>query len=73
MTRDDWLNVPAAPREVLGAETPGEPPPSGGRTFDLLAPEHRDKLVALLRLAHEGRRWEDVRDDVLSLFDLDGR
>lgn len=72
---DDWLQVPAArrPGEVLGAGQPSgvdnaaEPTPV---TYDLLSPEHRDKLVAMFRWAAQGRRWDEVKDEVLAMFDI---
>ena len=73
--RDDWLRVPRAgvPGGVLGqspaADRPPEPMPAH-ESLDLLSPEHRDKLAAMLRWVAEGRRWDDVRGDVLRMFDL---
>jgi hypothetical protein len=78
MGTPDWLRPPPAHRagHVLGqtpAEEDGSPAPAPEtRSFDLLSPEHRDKLVTMFRWAKEGRRWDDVKDDARTLFGLDG-
>lgn len=72
---DDWLRVPPARRagEVLGdpnAGADGDVPTE--RTIDLLSAEHRDKLVTMFRWVSQGRPWDEVRDEVLAMFDVPG-
>ena len=72
---DDWLRVPQARRagEVLGDPNSGdEDEAESERTIDLLSPEHRDKLVTMVRWVSQGRQWDEVRDEVLAMFDVPG-